>query len=742
MTKKLSIADYARIYTQRYGWHLVPIEPLRKFPTATDWGNIALSEPAQAFAFWELHKDWNMGAALWPSEMCSLDIDDAEGFSTILEEFGIPESDLDIYPTIKGKGKRIMFRVPEGVNLPYCKVNWPKKEDQKKHFTVFELRSATDGSQKQDVLPPSIHPETLAPYEWLVKPPKTIEEWPEPPDWLIAIWQAWDDFKPQLVDACPWREREPRPIKKRVTAPQNSDIPDISGEYCKVNDIKSQLVTYGYIKKGKRYLSPHSGTGLPGVCLFDEVSCWIHHASDPLCSEESGQPVNSYDLFRYYECNNDPKEAFKKAAEILGIDIKRQATPKKAIKPPATTDTQTDIVEGRNITDILPHCNDKGKPVAHIENLKEICKRLGVVIRYNVITKEEEILIPGKAFSRDNEGNASLAWLESECSLFTMPTSKLTGFITYLADMNQYNPVVEWVSSKPWDGVDRLQLLLDTVKLTDESEQSIMLRDTLIKRWMVSAIAGAFSPDGVSAAGVLTFQGDQYLGKTKWFKSLVPKEKNLVKDGFILRPDDRDSVKQCLAYWLVELGELDSTFRRADISALKAFLTQQDDVLRVAYAKRESKFVRRTVFFGSVNPKVFLYDPTGNRRYWTIEAAYLDHTHDLDMQQVWAQVWTLYDTGFGYYLTAEEMEALNKHNEGFTAADPVEEVLSTHFDWESNENYWKWFTSTDILKAAGFDRPTKADVNSCANLIRKLNGNRTKRSGGARLLLVPPSRIA
>jgi putative DNA primase/helicase len=268
-----------------------------------------------------------------------------------------------------------------------------------------------------------------------------------------------------------------------------------------------------------------------------------------------------------------------------------------------------------------------------------------------------------------------------------------------------------------------------------------MLRDTLVKRWMVSAICGAFSPTGVSAAGVLTFQGDQYLGKTKWFKSLVPPEKNLVKDGFILRPDDRDSVKQCLSYWLVELGELDSTFRRADISALKAFLTQQDDVLRVAYARRESKFARRTVFFGSVNPKVFLHDPTGNRRYWTIEAEHLDHSHGLDMQQVWAQVHGLYASGFGHYLTIDELNALNDHNDNFTASDPVEDVLSNHLDWDISETFWSWKSATDILKEAGFDRPTKPDVNSCANLLRKLNGNKTKRTNNSRLLFVPPSVI-
>lgn len=741
----LTAAQYAKIYAERYDWHLVPIEPGRKFPTANDWGNKTLSEPAQAFAFWELHKDWNMGVALGASCMCSLDIDDADGFQIILDEFGIPASELDSYPTIKGKGKRIMFRVPAGVQMPYCKVNWPKQDEPKKHYTIFELRTACDGTQKQDVVPPSMHPDTGKPYEWIVKPPKTLAEWPEPPAWLLAIWQAWDSFKPQLQDACPWKPKQERQsLPARAPAPKG-DLPDVQGAYNAANDIQTTLERYGYARKGKRYLSPHSSTGLPGVHLLDNARCWIHHASDPLCSEETGKPVSSYDLFCYYDQGGDYSKAFKAAAELLNIELRKPV----AVKPapeylPSETKTPSTVITEHvvNPDDPLPFCSEKGKPYAHIANLAEICRRLRISIRYNVISKEEEVIIPGQSFSLDNEGNASLAWLESECSIFQMPTSKLPAFVTYLADRNQYNPVAEWVGSKPWDGKDHLQALLDTVTIKDaDNTAAVALKDTLITRWMVSAIAGAFSPKGVSAHGVLVFQGEQYVGKTKWFKGLVPEDLNLIKDGVILKPDDRDSVKQAVSFWLVELGELDSTFRKADIAALKAFITNDKDVLRRAYARKESQYARRTVFFGSVNPKQFLHDPTGNRRYWTIEVAHLNHSHNIDMQQVWAQVHNLWINGASYYLTPDEMNQLNNHNEDFTAVDPIEELIISRFDWGSRPEFWRWMTATDVLKFCGYERPLKADVNSAAAVLRKLNGGQAKRTGSAKLLLVPPELI-
>jgi putative DNA primase/helicase len=218
----------------------------------------------------------------------------------------------------------------------------------------------------------------------------------------------------------------------------------------------------------------------------------------------------------------------------------------------------------------------------------------------------------------------------------------------------------------------------------------------------------------------------------------VPEDKNLIKDGGILKPDDRDSVKQAVSFWLVELGELDSTFRKSDIAALKAFLTNDKDVLRRAYARKESQYARRTVFFGSVNPKEFLHDPTGNRRYWTIEVAHLNHSHNIDMQQVWAQVYELWKAGASHYLTPDEMGQLNNHNEDFTASDPIVEVVQTTFDWECKESNWRWVTATDAVRECGYERPTKADVNYAAAAIRKLNGGQSRRTNKGTLLLVPP----
>lgn len=388
----------------------------------------------------------------------------------------------------------------------------------------------------------------------------------------------------------------------------------------------------------------------------------------------------------------------------------------------------------------LGDVNDKQRPLATIGNVAEICQRLGIVVRYNVISKEEELLIPGAGFSLDNRQNASLAFLLSECAKFRMPVDRVPDFITYLADCNQFNPVANWILSRPWDGEDRLTQLVATITAAGERLVPAIseLKRAMVTRWMTSAVAAVFRPNGVSAHGVLVFQGDQYIGKTKWFKSLVPAELGVLQDGVILRPEDRDSVKQCVSNWLVELGELDATFRKSDIAALKAFLTKDKDVLRRAYARKESEFARRTVFFASVNPKEFLHDPTGNRRYWTIECDALDYDHGIDMQQCWAQVYAQhYQAGASWFLSPEEMDLLNEHNKGFEVIDPIEEIITNGLDWESPDSIWDWKSATQVLTDLGRDTPTQAEATRAAHVIRAKNGRRSRKANGSRALLVP-----
>lgn len=453
----------------------------------------------------------------------------------------------------------------------------------------------------------------------------------------------------------------------------------------------------------------------------------------PRFESDEGQPTDWADLAQR---EGDPAAR----AQLLANPVtSRPPTDVAAVeaKPPAVNDNVDYFTP-------LPDVGGKGKPLATIENYAEILGRLNVTVRYNVIKKALETNIPGEVFLIDNGDNNAIARLESECCRFGMPTEKVGAYHAYVGDKNPRNPVADWITAEPWDGTPRLQSLLDTVTAANDRKlpDGRSLRDVLMTRWLVSAVAAAFCPMGVSARGILVFQGPQYLGKTTWLKQLVPSDQlpDVVQDGVLLNPADKDSVKHAISYWIVELGELDATFRKADVAALKAFIPKQSDKLRLPYARTESHFARRTVFFGSVNPRSFLHDPTGNSRYWTIECEAIDLAAQraLNMQQIWAEVHSLWQAGEPHLLTGEEMAWLNEHNEEYQAADPIEERVQVKLDWDAAPGLWQWKTATEVLLEIGVDKPNGTDASKAGAIIRKMNGGQSRRNKGRNQMLVPP----
>ena len=379
------------------------------------------------------------------------------------------------------------------------------------------------------------------------------------------------------------------------------------------------------------------------------------------------------------------------------------------------------------------HVSPDGAPLCTLENMRALLDGLGWTVRYNVIKKAIEILIPGAGFSRDNRDNAAIACVLSECEKVRMPTKHVAQFLIRIADENAYNPVATWIESSGWDGVSRVQEFCQTVV------SSSPLKDLLIRKWMLQAVAAAMSPDGVAAQGILTFVGQQNIGKTTWFERLAPGDLDVVLTGHTLDPRSKDSVFVALSHWLVELGELDATFKKADVSALKSFATQPVDKIRRPYAATESHFGRRTVFGGTVNEEKFLSDPTGNRRFYALETTGFFYDHKIDMQQVWAELLVQWRAGESWRLSREEVAELNAQNLAFTAPDPIQERLAMGFAWGEDVQEWEWITATEALMRIGIANPTRGDATKAGMFIRRLNGGRQRDSMSKSLLAVPGS---
>lgn len=379
-----------------------------------------------------------------------------------------------------------------------------------------------------------------------------------------------------------------------------------------------------------------------------------------------------------------------------------------------------------------PHLTDKGQPQNTIENTAHLLREYGIGVAYNQIAKEVEIWIPGRSFSIDNRAGNCMAVIGSLCARNRLPKTDLGEHLAVIADANPRNPAADWILSTAWDGRDRLPDLARTLDPVDFDLALILLR-----RWMIGAVACALNPDGMSMQGALVLQGAQNAGKTTWFSTLAGGDKELFKEGAQLNPDDKDSIKGTLSKWIVELGELDATFRKADIAALKAFITKDRDEIRLPYARAASSFPRRTALCATVNEKKFLRDNTGNRRYWTIDCGPgLVGMHGVDVLQVWAQIVVDYRRGEQHRLTVDEMGRLNASNEAFAEIDPIEEMLLSKFDWSEPMRPMR-MTATEALIAIGYDKPNRQQTRDAGVILRKLTGGEPRKSNGREIYDLP-----
>jgi putative DNA primase/helicase len=254
----------------------------------------------------------------------------------------------------------------------------------------------------------------------------------------------------------------------------------------------------------------------------------------------------------------------------------------------------------------------------------------------------------------------------------------------------------------------------------------------LLKRWVISAVAAALEPEGFSCRGVLTLQGPQSIGKTRWANALVSDPalaKQVIKLGHHLDGANKDSLLGAITHWIVEIGELDSSFKK-DIARLKGFLTNDADKVRRPYGKGDSEYPRRSVFCATVNDPKFLVDTTGNSRFWVIPVTRVDYGHGIDMQQLFAQLAEDFKNGERWWLSSSEDGCLEEYNKRHRNVSVVEERILAELALDrKDERQLPAMTATEVLKEVGIDHPTNGQCKEATTVLREHLGESRRIKG-------------
>ena len=297
----------------------------------------------------------------------------------------------------------------------------------------------------------------------------------------------------------------------------------------------------------------------------------------------------------------------------------------------------------KTVTLTFPELDNRLRALPTQDNVQALLLFYNISVKYNEMSRDVEIRIPNFKNHGDLYRNVVIETIMSRCVQHDLKISidRLNGLIDLIAFNNEYHPARDWIDDQVWDGRSRLQDLYDSVVLTVTNP----MKETMLRKWALSAVAALYQKAAgyqFSCEGVLTLSGRQGIGKTTWIEQLLPAAGRSTwnKGGIVLNMRDKDSLTTALSAWICELGELDATFKKSDIEALKAFITQTTDSIRPPYARKTNDYARGTIFYATVNEQQFLQD-SENRRFWILE---VDHFRNgqLDAAQLWAEVKQIY----------------------------------------------------------------------------------------------------
>ena len=239
----------------------------------------------------------------------------------------------------------------------------------------------------------------------------------------------------------------------------------------------------------------------------------------------------------------------------------------------------------------------------------------------------------------------------------------------------EYDPYKEFLDGLPeWDGNDHIAKLAGTVTTTNMNYWIWCL-----KKWLV-AFVGSLANEDVVNQTALIFCGKQGIGKSSWFRNILPPVLRKYSSSGFLDPKDKETLVQLSELCQYNMDEVENLKPR-NVEAIKELITKSSMYLRRAYTTLSQNYPRRCSFCGTANGTNILHDITGNRRFLCQNVLSIDYSlKNIDLNQVYAQAYHLFNKGFQYWLDPKEQAAVEMQNSQFRAKSIEEELIDIYLE--------------------------------------------------------------
>jgi predicted P-loop ATPase len=530
--------------------------------------------------------------------------------------------------------------------------------------------------------------------------PNRLMYWPSIPKDAAYYFRRqegpWADVDAVLASYEDWRDSSQWPVcesalksvQRRAEKQEDPTQKDnIVGLFCRVFSVPEAIEEFLQDEYEHAFADRYTykkGTTAAGLVVYGGVFAYSHHGTDPA----SGQLCNAFDLVRLHKFGHldinaqtagtprapsykemsdfalsnasvraaMAREAFKSAeedfggavslseAEELGLDwaAELEVTKQGAYKASA-----------KNFSLILK--NDPALKGAFMLNLFDNKRYVCRDMPWRKVPQPEPM--------RNVDYSGVRSYIEKVYGISS--AQKVDDAVALELERLSFHPVRDYLNSLQWDGEPRVDtLLIDYFGAGDTPYTREAARKTL-----AAAAARVFWP-GIKFDLVLTLVGDEGTGKSTFISKLG---NGWASDTF-LTVHGKESFEQLQGAWLVEMAEL-SGLRKAEVEAIKHYITKQQDTFRPAYARTPETFKRQCVFIGTTNNESFLRGATGNRRFIPVDVDRRQASKSVfsitqqEVDQIWAEAVQIWRSGEKLYMSEEASKIALAEQAGHSTED-------------------------------------------------------------------------
>lgn len=544
--------------------------------------------------------------------------------------------------------------------------------------------------------------------------------WPSSPADVTFYFETqdgpWVDVDAVLETYADWKDSSLWPVSSRSlkhikNLSDKQKDPEgkggVVGAFCRsftIEEAIEQFLENEYMPADDNRYTYKKGSTAGGLVVYDSKFAYSHHGTDPC----GGLLCNAFDLVRIHKFGHlDTEEQKNPVKKISYKEMQSLATKDAKVKKTialenlnnAKYDFNDDFEEGKEeVTEEDVEwvqeleIDTRGKYLSTATNLNLIFKndtRFKDCFRLNMFDNKRYVFnslpwrrIPTPEPMRNVDYSGVRNYMEIHYGV--VGGNKIEDSLALTFEQKGFHPVKDFLNSVQWDNRNRLDsLLIDYFG----AEDTLYSREA-IRKTLVGAVARIFKP-GIKFDLVLTLVGAQGTGKSTFISKLG---KGWSSDSFST-VNGKEAFEQLQGAWLIEMAEL-AALRKAEVEAVKHFISKQVDTFRPAYGKTSESYARQCVFFGTTNKNSFLKDPTGNRRFMPIDvrpehiSKSVFNMKEEEIDQIWAEAVVAYKQGEALYLSAEAEALARIEQAHHSATDERVGLILEYLNTELPEN-WK-----------------------------------------------------